>query len=181
MPVLPQLTIRLTPGEYLAAYQGVYSATTTYQPQQIVELASYYYIALQPTVGHAPANGLSDAYWQNIGTDSGAAAGPEGPAGPEGTVKVSIPGNAAAAVAGKEYEPSATVTATVYLTVVLKAEKVAFEILVEGKPVYKLPAETVAAGNVNQTFMFRVKAKGKWELKFTEGAITSASAVVQEG
>lgn len=111
--------------------------------------------------------------------------GPEGKEGAEGKEgkpsSVGTPAGAVERETGKEYEPSATAVTTVYLSVKLKAEKSAWEVLVEGKPVYTDTAETLVAADLDQNYGFRVKAKGKWELKMNEGAAAEVHSVYQEG
>lgn len=53
---VPQLVIDITPGAYLAAFQGVYSANVTYQPQQIAEYLGGFYIATAVTKAHLPTD-----------------------------------------------------------------------------------------------------------------------------
>lgn len=107
--------------------------------------------------------------------------GPVGPTGPEGTVKVGTPAAVETREAGKSYEPSATETTTVYLSITLKAEKSKWEVLVEGKPIYTDAAETLVAADLDQTYMFRIAAKGKWELKMVEGTAATVKSVYQAG
>jgi hypothetical protein len=92
-----------------------------------------------------------------------------------------VPGVSTEREAGKEYEPSATAATTVYLSIKLKAEKSAWEVLVDGKPVYTDASETLLVADLDQTYGFRVKAKGKWELKMVEGTAAEVHSVYQEG
>lgn len=111
--------------------------------------------------------------------------GPEGKAGAEGKEgkpsSVGTPTASTERETGKEYEPSATAVMTVYLSVKLKAEKSAWEVLVEGKPIYVDASETLTVADLDQNYGFRVKAKGKWELKMTEGTAAEVHSVYQEG
>ena len=106
--------------------------------------------------------------------------GPEGPPGGKGEpgkVEVGVPSAATMREAGKPYEPSATEPTTVYLTIDAKAEKVGYEIKVDGKPIFTLPAEISV---VPRFETFNVKIKGKWEVVMTEGTLTSLESVYQD-
>lgn len=108
--------------------------------------------------------------------------GQEGAEGKEGKpAPVGVPAAAVEREAGKEFEPSATAVTAVYLSVKLKAEKSAWEVLVDGKPIYTDASDTLAVGDLDQNYGFRVKAKGKWELKMNEGVAAEVHSVYQEG
>ncbi len=63
---VPLLVINLTPAEWAADFQGEYSATGHYVPQQIVRHgAEAFWRCLAATVGHTPEEG--SPYWQFIG------------------------------------------------------------------------------------------------------------------
>src|SRR5208282_6885418 len=90
--------------------------------------------------------------------------GPEGPEGKEGKpAKVGTPEASVLRTTGETHAVPAYVT-TVYLTLKLKAEKTAWEVLVAGKPVFK-DSETLVAASVSHPYTLRVAASGTWEVK----------------
>ena len=70
---------------------------------------------------------------------------------------------------GKEIEPSATKDEIVYVRGKFAAEKVKAEIIVDGIVVWE-QAETLVAADLSFNAVVFVKAKGKFQLKMTEGA-----------
>ncbi len=98
----------------------------------------------------------------------------------QAALKVAVPGETKAETANAEHEVLNEST-MVYLSIVCKAEATAFEVLVDGKPVYTFPEETLATSSKNVLCSAKVKAKGKWEVKVTKGTLTEIKAVLQAG
>ena len=94
---------------------------------------------------------------------------------------VGVPGAYEARSANESLEASATETTTVYLSIKGKAEATAYEVISDGKAVYKVAEETLVAADVAFTHIFRIKAKGKWEVKVTKGTLAEIHSVYQAG
>jgi len=126
----------------------------------------------------APRNKL-EGLVSRQGLESGSP-GPEGPEGKEGKpAKVGTPEASVSRATGEPHTVPAYVT-TVYLTLKLKAEKTAWEVLVAGKPVFK-ESETLVAASVSHPYTLRVAASGTWEVKMNEGTAEELHSTYAEG
>lgn len=72
-------------------------------------------------------------------------------------------------------ENSATNATTVYVNLLLKLEKTAYEIIADGVAIYKYREDLVVAASQNQNYEFRIKAGAKWEVKTTVGKIETST------
>jgi|ERR1700722_308826 len=93
---------------------------------------------------------------------------------------VGTPGSYTSYNANEEHELPAETT-TVYLSIKAKAEATIFEVLLETKPIYKFAEETPTVAGVDIAFPFRGRAKAKWEVKVTKGALAELHATYQSG
>ena len=83
-------------------------------------------------------------------------------------------------------EASSTESTTVYLSIVTKAEAMAFEVIADGKPVQMFRSETLLAANTNVWCSFDLKAAAKFEVKTTTGKLETSTTtksvyVIQAG
>jgi hypothetical protein len=109
------------------------------------------------------------------------ATGPTGPAGAtgaEGKIEPKTPEAPVARAAGTLY--TLLFSATVYLTIVPKVEKVGYEIKVNGKVVFTLPPTLLSVAPLPLTYTLTIADTATWEVVMTEGALTELTSTYQE-
>ncbi len=127
----------------------------------------------------APRNKL-EQYVSRQGLETGTE-GKEGPEGKEGKpAKVGTPEAAVSRAVNEAHTVPAYVT-TVYLTLKLKAEKTAWNVLVAGKAVFADTAETLPTGTLTKTYTLRAGESATWEVKMNEGEAAELHSVYAEG
>ena len=180
----PQLVVIATPAEFLADYQGAYSAIKTYLPQQMVKVGENVWSCTKKSLAHTPEEGSE--YWKLLGAVEGivtpaqiATIEAEILEQEEYTERVEAAAKALGAysgkterVTGKEIEESAASRTLVTLSIESKtATRTLIEITVNKVFAGTVGCSVTSAGKDELSITFAVGAAQKWECVVVEGTV----------
>jgi hypothetical protein len=181
----PQLVIVATPGEFIADYQGAYSATVTYQKQQMVRVSENIWSCTQKSTGHTPEEG--SAFWKLLGDVESiitpaivktereateAAAQAEAESLIKAATGLGAYSGKTEQATGKEIEESAVSRKLVTLSIESKtATRTLVEVKVNKVFAGQVGCSVTSVGKDELSITFACPAKQKWEAVVVEGSV----------